>query len=183
MVCQKNDGVEHDFLTDALKLYVEDGYLKARGTTLGADDGVAVAFMLALLDGAIEHHPSCQCLFTSAEETGLDGMTNFDFSHIYAKKMINMDGCEDDLLIVGCAGGINHNVMLEAVPENLNNAECLTVSVGGLIGGHSGENIGDGRANACKIAGELLDVLVENCGARIITLEGGNKTNAIPIRL
>ena len=183
MVCQKNDGVEHDFLTDALKLYVEDGYLKARGTTLGADDGVAVAFMLTLLDGAIEHHPSCQCLFTSAEETGLDGMTNFDFSHIYAKKMINMDGCEDDLLIVGCAGGINHNVMLEAVPENLNNAECLTVSVGGLIGGHSGENIGDGRANACKIAGELLDVLVENCGARIITLEGGNKTNAIPIRL
>ena len=180
MVCQKNEGVEHDFLSDGLELYVDNGYIKARGTTLGADDGVAVAFMLALLDGAIEHHPRCQCLFTSAEETGLDGMTNFDFSRIYAKKMINMDGCEDDIIIVGCAGGIRHDVVLEATPEAFDGAECLSVSVGGLIGGHSGENIGDGRANACKIAGELLSVLFESFGARIVTFEGGDKTNAIP---
>ena len=180
MVCQKNEGVEHDFMNDGLDLYVEDGYIRARGTTLGADDGVAVAFMLALLDGAIEHHPRCQCLFTAAEETGLDGMTNFNFEHIYAKKMINMDGCEDDIIIVGCAGGIRHDVMLEALPEMLDGAECQSVSIGGLIGGHSGENIGDGRANACKLAGELLQTLNKEFDARLVSFDGGDKTNAIP---
>ena len=180
MVCEKNEGVEHDFMNDGLELYVENGCLKARGTTLGADDGVAVAFMLALLDGAIEHHPRCQCLFTAAEETGLDGMTNFDFSRVYARKMINMDGCEDDIIIVGCAGGIRHDVMLEAVPEILDSAQCLIVSIGGLIGGHSGENIGDGRANACKMAGELLQKLNKEFGARLVSFSGGDKTNAIP---
>ena len=180
MVCEKNEGVEHDFFNDGLELYVENGYLKARGTTLGADDGVAVAFMLALLDGAIEHHPRCQCLFTAAEETGLDGMTNFDFSRIYANKMINMDGCEDDIIIVGCAGGIRHDVMLEAVPEMIDVAECLTVSIGGLIGGHSGENIGDGRANACKMAAELLQKMSKDFGVRLVSFNGGDKTNAIP---
>ena len=177
MVCQKNEGVLHDFLTDGLELYVEDGYLKARGTTLGADDGVAVAFMLTLLDGEIEHHPRCQCLFTSAEEVGLDGMKAFDFSRIYAKKMINMDGCEDDIIIVGCAGGVRSDVKLPLSFEAINDANVIKVKISGLIGGHSGENIGEGRANALRLAGALVDEL---SGARLVSINGGDKDNAIP---
>ena len=180
MVCQKNDGTEHDFMNDGLELYIEDGYLKARGTTLGADDGIAVAFMLALLDGAIEHHPRCQCLFTSAEEVGLDGIKSFDFSRIYAKKMFNMDGAEEDIIVVGCAGGLRTDVSLEAVKESVDDAVLVTVFIGGLVGGHSGEDIGKGRINACKLAGELLRALAERCGARLVAFDGGNKDNAIP---
>lgn len=177
MVCQKNEGVLHDFLTDGLELYVDGGYLRARGTTLGADDGVAVAFMLTLLDGAIEHHPRCQCLFTASEEVGLDGMKAFDFSRIYAKKMINMDGCEDDIIIVGCAGGVRSDVQLPLSFEDINDAKVIKVKLGGLIGGHSGENIGEGRANALRLAAALVNEL---SGARLVSINGGDKDNAIP---
>ncbi|MBQ9132794.1 MAG: M20/M25/M40 family metallo-hydrolase, partial [Clostridia bacterium] len=91
MVCEKNAGVEHDFSRDGLKLYVEDGWLRAKGTTLGADDGVAVAAMLCVLDGGVESHGPLQCLFTASEEVGLDGVKAFDYGRIYARRMINMD--------------------------------------------------------------------------------------------
>lgn len=180
MVCEKNAGVEHDFLSDGLELYVENGYLRAKGTTLGADDGVALAFMLALLDGAVENHPRCQCLFTSAEEVGLDGVKSFDFYRIYARTMFNMDGAEEDIVIIGCAGGLRSDVEFDIHPEKMSEARCLKVDIGGLVGGHSGENIGEGRANACKLAGELLLRLCDGVGARLVCFDGGNKDNSIP---
>ena len=96
MVCEKNDGTDHDFLTDPLKLYIDGKYLRARGTTLGADDGAGVALMLAALDGAFASHPMLECLFTVSEETGMDGVNNFDFSLVTAKRMLNLDNSELD---------------------------------------------------------------------------------------
>ena len=101
MVCEKNAGVEHDFDCDPLELYEKDGWIRARDTTLGADNGVAVAVMLAILDGAAESHPALQCLFTVSEEVGMDGVKALDFDWIYARKMINMDSTDEWRIIAG----------------------------------------------------------------------------------
>ena len=180
MVCEKNIGVEHDFLSDGIELYEEDGFLKARGTTLGADDGTAIAIMLALLNGDIERHPACQCLFTASEEVGLDGAKAFDYSRIFARRMINMDGAEEKYLIVGCAGGMRSDSIFDiefSVPKYSN---VLKITIGGLMGGHSGENINDGRANANKLMGVLLDRILLRGKAEIVSFDGGSKDNAIP---
>ena len=104
MVCEKNEGVEHDFDTEGLDLYEEDGWIRARGTTLGADNGVAVAVMLYVLDGGVDGHGPVQCLFTASEEVGLDGVKAFDYSRVYARRMINMDSADERQIIAGCAG-------------------------------------------------------------------------------
>ena len=179
MVCEKNGGVEHDFLRDPLKLYVDGQFLRAQGTTLGADNGVAVAAMLSLLDGEIEKHPAYECLFTAAEEVGLDGATGFDYSRISARHMINMDSEGFGIVTAGCAGGIRSDLSLSLHPEPFA-GECLRVSVRGLIGGHSGENINCGRANANKLMGRLLAALLPTCDARLVSVNGGSKDNAIP---
>ncbi|MBQ7384477.1 MAG: beta-Ala-His dipeptidase [Clostridia bacterium] len=180
MVCEKNIGCEHDFLTEGLDLCVENGFLRARGTTLGADDGIAVATMLSLLDGEINSHPACQCLFTSAEEVGLDGAKAFDYSRIFARRMINMDGADEIYLIVGCAGGLRSDAMFDIEYTDAEYTDCMTVKIGGLMGGHSGENINDGRANANKLAGELIGLLHGSVGIELISFDGGSKDNAIP---
>ena len=179
MVCEKNGDVEHDFLRDGLKLYVEDGFLCARGTTLGADNGIAVAMMLALLDGEIEEHPAYECLFTSAEEVGLDGATGFDYRQISARHMVNMDSEALGMITCGCAGGIRSDLTLKCAPEAFLGS-TLCVRIGGLMGGHSGENINDGRANANKLMGRLLAAIPQELDARLISIVGGSKDNAIP---
>lgn len=180
MVCEKNEGVEHDFLNDPLKLYEKDGWLRAEGTTLGADDGVAVAVMLALLDGAAEKHPALQCLFTSAEEVGLDGAKAFDYSRIFARKMVNMDGNDDRTIIVGCAGGIRSSMQLPLAKETCN-APLLRICIKGLMGGHSGEDIHRSRANANQLMGRVLWSLSAKFEEmRLVSMEGGSKDNAIP---
>ena len=180
MVCEKNVGCEHDFLNDGLELYEDGGFIKARGTTLGADDGYAVAVMLAVLDGAVDAHPACQCLFTASEEVGLDGAKAFDYSRIFARKMINMDAAEEDKLIVGCAGGIRSDSAFGISYAEPKYKNTLKISIGGLMGGHSGENINDGRANAISVAVRLLETLKENVGVQPISINGGSKDNAIP---
>ena len=180
MVCEKNSGAAHDFLNEGLELYEEDGYLKARGTTLGADDGVAVAVMLALIDGGASSHPACQFLFTSAEEVGLDGAKAFDYSRIFARKMINMDGADENFLIVGCAGGVRSDAHFSITRRAPSFDTILKISLGGLMGGHSGENIGDGRANANKLAGEQLRRIYRSTDTELIAFDGGTKDNAIP---
>jgi len=180
MVCEKNVGCEHDFLNDGLELYEEDGFIKARGTTLGADDGYAVAVMLAVLDGALDAHPACQCLFTASEEVGLDGAKAFDYSRIFARKMINMDAAEEDKLIVGCSGGIRSDVNFEISYAQPRYKNTVKIAVGGLMGGHSGENINDGRANAISVAIYLLQILREAVGVELVLISGGSKDNAIP---
>lgn len=176
MVCEKNDGTEHDFLTDPLELYIEDGWLHARGTTLGGDDGIGVAIMLAILDGAVASHPALECLFTTSEETGMDGVINFDFSQVSARRLINLDAADISTVICGCAGGLRIDMSFEGdLSENKKSA--VTVKIGGLAGGHSGENINDGRANANKLMGRFLSMFRE---LSIVSINGGGKVNAIP---
>ena len=179
MVCEKNGGTEHDFLRDPLKLYTDGDLLRAKGTTLGADDGVAVAVMLSLLDGEIEKHPAYECLFTASEEVGLDGAHGFDYVLLSARRMINMDSEKLGVVTCGCAGGIRSDLTLSAHTEPFVGS-ALRVSICGLMGGHSGENINDGRANANKLMGRLLAALLPACDARLISIAGGSKDNAIP---
>ena len=177
MVCEKNADTVHDFLTDPLDLYVEDGWLRARGTTLGADDGIGVAIMLALLLGAsVKSHPALECLFTVSEETGMDGVMNFDFSQVSARRLINLDAAEVDTIIAGCAGGVRCRVAFE-LEQVKNTREAIEIKICGLAGGHSGENIKDGRGNANKLMGRLLSQLGD---ISLVSINGGGKTNAIP---
>ena len=182
MVCEKNEGVEHDFDNDGLKLYEEDGWIKAEGTTLGADNGVAVAIMLYVLDGGLERHGAIQCLFTASEEVGLDGAQSFDYSRVYARKMINMDSADEKLIIVGCAGGMRSNVSFDVTSEEIDAPALVKLSVKGLMGGHSGEDIDKGRANANKLMARLLGKVLadDKIGARVVSIYGGSKDNAIP---
>lgn len=179
MVCEKNNDVEHDFLKDPLKLWLDGKYLRARGTTLGADNGIAVAVMMAMLDGELTSHPALECLFTTAEEVGLNGAHAFDYSLIDADRMINLDSEEQGIVTAGCAGGLRSDLTMDytAVPFA---GEGLRVTVKGLMGGHSGVNINSGRANANKLMGRILAALWAQEPFGIARLEGGSKDNAIP---
>ena len=181
MVCEKNSDVEHDFLRDPIKLYEENGWIRARGTTLGADNGVAVAVMLCLLDGGACEHPPLECLFTASEEVGLDGAKNFDYSRLTARRMINMDSADERLITAGCAGGVRTCISLEIGGEPIRNGyKALGISVGGLFGGHSGEDIGRSRANAIKLLGRVLAYMRKRFSVQLLSLNGGSKDNAIP---
>ena len=179
MVCEKNADSAHDFARDGLDLYVDGDLLRAKGTTLGADNGIAVAVMLALLDGEIQDHPAYECLFTTAEEVGLDGAQAFDYSLITAKRMLNLDSEELGVVTAGCAGGVRSELILPCSPESFAGS-ALSVSITGLIGGHSGDKINAGRANANKLMGRLLASAQANADFRLISLSGGSKDNAIP---
>lgn len=181
MVCEKNNDTVHDFLTDPIIPYLDGHLLKARGTTLGGDNGVAVATMMALLDGELDSHPELECLFTTSEETGLNGAYAFDYSLIKSKRMINMDSEADDCVIVGCAGGLRSDLTVEYATVSLpDGAIPVKVSVSGLMGGHSGENINDGRANANKLVATLLKDISSATDTYIASITGGSKDNAIP---
>lgn len=180
MVCEKNSDVDFDFEKDAINIYIdENGFLRAKGTTLGADNGVAVAMMLTLLDGECVEHPAIECLFTVEEETGLDGAKAFDYSVVKARRMINLDSEDDGEVVVGCAGGIFHKVK---IPMHLCDfcGTAVKISIGGLMGGHSGANIDSGRANANKLMGRALLQIGADCTINLVSIEGGSKDNAIP---
>lgn len=179
MVCEKNPDVAHCFETDPLKLVVENGYLRASGTTLGADDGVAVAIMLAILDGEAESHPPLECLFTSGEEIGMIGAVQFDFSRLTAKRLINLDSECERVVTAGCAGGIRSEISLEG-EKTANENPCLTLTISGLHGGHSGVDIALGRANANRLMARILLRFAEDTSFRLVSVAGGSKDNAIP---
>ncbi len=175
MVCEKNSDVEHDFLCDGLKLFYRDGYIGAEGTTLGADNGIAVAFMLALLDE--DTKPQLEMLFTVCEETGLEGARGFNTDKITATKMINLDSEEDTAVTAGCAGG--HRTEVE-IPVKLEGEVCAyKLSVKGLMGGHSGADINSGRVSAVTLMGRLLSKLYLECGISLVDITCAGKDNAI----
>lgn len=178
MVCEKNSDSNHDFLKDPLRLSVVDGQLWADGTTLGADNGIAVAMMLALLD--TNEHPTLECLFTVEEETGLAGAQEFDCSVVTAKRMINLDSEEDHQITAGCAGGNRTEFFFnyEKLPANESDL-FLEVSVTGLSGGHSGAEIHLGKTNANVLMGRLLAVAYSVAKFNIVKINGGGKDNAI----
>lgn len=179
MVCQANAGTEHDFEKDGLKLYIDDGYLKAEGTTLGGDDGIAVAYMLALLTNDDIMLPNLECLFTSSEEVGMTGAMNFDFSKIKSKMMINIDSEEEGISFVSCAGGIRVELCMNTDVIKENN-KLMRIDIKGLSGGHSGVEINAGKENAIRLLGSLLAKMYDKEPFNLVSLKGGTKDNAIP---
>ncbi|MBQ7173575.1 MAG: beta-Ala-His dipeptidase [Clostridia bacterium] len=179
MVCEKNAGVEHDFMADGIDLVVDGNFLHANGTTLGADDGIGVAVAMTVLSGEIPRHPVVECLFTSSEEVGLGGVCEFDFSLVTARRMLNIDNNELGLVTCGSCGGLRTDMTLRGKRED-DLRPALKLSFSGFAGGHSGENIHEGRANAIRAMGLLLKSLSDLPGFRIASLDGGGKTNAIP---
>lgn len=179
MVCEKNAGTVHDFEKDPLSLVVEDGWLRADGTTLGGDDGAAVAIMLAILADDTLPHPALECIFTVQEETGLGGASFLDGSKISAKKMINLDSEEEGVAVASCAGSLNTHFLLSADEVPFAGA-CLQISISGLKGGHSGSDIDAGRQNAVLLMGRLLSMLYREEPFNLLSLSGGGKRNAIP---
>ena len=178
MVCEKNSDSNHNFLTDGLSLSVKDGYLWADGTTLGADNGIAVAMMLALLD--TNEHPTLECLFTVEEETGLAGAQGFDCSVVTAKRMINLDSEEDHQITAGCAGGKRTEYTFDYEKTPANDSDLfIEVSVTGLSGGHSGAEIHCGKTNAIVLMGRLLSAAYSKGKFNIVKIVGGGKDNAI----
>ncbi len=178
MVAEKNVGLLHDFTRDGLRLVREGDILHADGTTLGADDGFGVSMMLGVLSEC-EDHPALECLFTSSEETGMDGANAFDYTQIDARLLLNLDGAEEDLLICGCCGGLRSDLHLPVSPHQ-ERTKALRVVLGGLCGGHSGEDIHRGRANALTLMSELLSCVRELGELHVCALHGGDKSNAIP---
>lgn len=181
MVCEKNRDTVHDFDNDPIPTVLDGDWIKTKGTTLGADNGVGVALGLALLESTDVVHPPLEMLFTIDEETGMTGASALKKGQVQSHRMINLDSEEEGIVYVGCAGGGDTVGRLalnyEAAPSGL---AAMSLSVGGLRGGHSGTDIQKGRGNAIQIMGQALRMIVQGVeGTRIVTLQGGSKRNAI----
>lgn len=179
MVCEKNADSPHDFLHDPISLIAKDGWVRARGTTLGADNGIAVAMMMALLTDKQLRHPALECIFTVSEEIGLEGATAFDGSLLDAKYMINLDSEAEGVATVSCCGGVRAYLSAPLAYE-AGKGTAVELFVHGLAGGHSGVDISKNRANALKIMAGLLHFLRDEFSFALASMEGGNKDNAIP---
>lgn len=180
MVNEKNNDSHHDFEKDPLDLYIEDGWLHAKGTTLGADDGVAVAYMLSVLADEHAKHPALDCVFTVQEEVGLFGASNLKAENIRARRMIGMDSGGEVVTSVSASGGRRTLVTLPIHFET-NAWPCYALDITGLLGGHSGGCIHLERGNANKLALRILhDLKIRGVNIRFIHLHGGLKENAIP---
>jgi len=181
MVCEKNSDVPFNFETDPIQTYIEDDWVKARGTTLGADNGIGMSMMLAVLASDDLKHPALECLFTVDEETGLTGALALKQNFLSGEVLINLDSEDDGEIFVGCAGGIDTTVVLSYKPEKSpGNYFAFSVSVKGLKGGHSGDDIDKGRGNANKILNRFLWTLNKKMDVRLHSFDGGNLRNAIP---
>ncbi|MDR3669231.1 MAG: aminoacyl-histidine dipeptidase [Holophaga sp.] len=178
MVCEKAEGCRHDFTKDPLVLKIEGDILRAVGTTLGADDGIAVAFGLAVLDSADLPHPPLELVVTTSEETGMDGAHALDPAHLTGKTMLNIDAEQEGVLIVSCAGGMNLVCAFDTSWRKTVSGG-LTIKVSGLKGGHSGLEIIQQRANAIKLLGRILDAARAAGEFGIAAISGGSKANAI----
>jgi len=181
MVCEKNSDVTHDFDNEPLQIYIDGAWVKAKGTTLGADDGIGVAAMMAILsDPTIEHGP-LECLFTIDEETGLTGAFELPSGFFSSKILINLDSEDEGELFIGCAGGIDTSAIFTYAPQQvLDPYKGYLISVTGLQGGHSGDEIHRNHGNAIKSMATFLLIAVEKMGGELQRFEGGNLKNAIP---
>lgn len=179
MVCEKESDCNIDFEKDGLDLYVEDGFVKARGTTLGGDDGVAVAYGLALMEATDIAHPRLELVITVDEETGMDGAYGIDLSMLKGKKMLNIDSDEEGIFLTSCAGGTSVEATIP-VKRITQTGVVLHVKVDGLFGGHSGAEIHKERGNASILMGRVLNKIANEVPFGIISLAGGLKNNAIP---
>lgn len=177
MVCEKTADSDIDFTKDGLRLVVDGDLLTADGTTLGADDGIAVAMILAVLEDKKLNAPAIEALFTVDEETGMYGAGAVDVAQLSGSVLINLDSGEEGVLTVGCAGGAKVNVSIPVTTEE-NTLPCQKIVLSGLCGGHSGIDINKGRQNADKLMGELLSELPFDF--KLVSIKGGFKDNVIP---
>ncbi len=179
MVCEKDADCPIDFTTDGLDLFVDGDWIGAKGTTLGGDDGIAVAMALAVLEDDTLPHPPIEAVFTTDEETGMYGAEGIDVSGLAGKLLLNIDSECEGILTVSCAGGARAEITIPLTGEP-NALPCKKILFKGLKGGHSGVEIDKGRINADVLMGHFLKRLPDGC--RIVSVFGGTKDNAIPGR-
>ena len=178
MVCEKNEGVEHDFAKDPIKYVIENGWMIAPDTTLGADCGIGIAAQLALLDSDLPCG-KIECLFTTSEETGLDGAMALEPAFFTGKVLLNLDSEDEGEIFVGCAGGLDTTAVFNhGYDEICEDFECEEIFVKDAMGGHSGDDINKGRANAVQLLGRFL-YSINDLDWQLVTIDGGNKRNAI----
>ena len=183
MVCEKNMDVVHDFTCDPLRLIVDGDILHADGTTLGADDGVAVAMCMALMADNTLRHPALELVLTANEEVGLVGATVLSPDLLRGDIMINLDSGEEGIFLTSCAGGLKQDIGLPIAEKSAPAASentAVALRVTGLMGGHSGIDIDKNRGNSIRILTQLLQTAVDQYGAQLASLTGGSKDNAIP---
>lgn len=179
MVCIKGKGSNHDFTKDPIEMIVEGDTLRANNTTLGGDNGIAIAYGLAILDSNDLKHPPLELLVTTSEETGMDGAMALTNEHLQGKTLINLDSEEEGIFLVSCAGGANMITTFEIKKEQ-ESGKGLEVRISGLKGGHSGMEIIKQRANAIKLLGRVLNLCNDKANIRLSNIHGGTKHNAIP---
>ncbi len=179
MVCVQTPESRLDLEREPLLLNTDGAFLWADGTSLGADDGIAVAYALAVLEAEGLPHPPLEAVFTTEEETGMSGAHGLDPALLRGRVLLNLDSENEGLFFAGCSGGSKRTVALPVVRE-AQDGLLAELEVGGLLGGHSGIMIADGRANACQVLFDLLAQLAVPCGLRLVSCSGGGKDNAIP---
>lgn len=179
MVCEKKPDCTKNMDEEGLDLAIDGDYIYAKGTTLGGDDGIAVAYALAILDDDTLEHPRLEFVCTVSEEVGMDGAFALDVSMLKGKKLLNLDSEEEGILLTSCAGGCSSRVSLPVARENASGVK-ISISVAKLTGGHSGAEIDKWRANANTLMAGLLAEMDLRVGVQLISMEGGKKDNAIP---
>ena len=185
MVCEKNGDVQHDFMNDPIETWIDGEWLKAKGTTLGADNGIGIAMALAAITDKELAHPAIECLFTVDEETGLTGAEKLQDGMLKGKRLINLDSEDDGQIFIGCAGGIDTLAKMHYEPQTISNLQTLSnalaikLSVSGLTGGHSGDDINKGRANANQLIVWFLARIWPQTELQLAAISGGNLRNAI----
>ncbi|MBQ0076185.1 MAG: aminoacyl-histidine dipeptidase [Bacteroidales bacterium] len=178
MVCEKNGDVQHDFMRDPIQTYIDGDWLKAKGTTLGGDDGIGMSMALAALTDTELQHPALEALFTVDEETGLTGAENLKDGYLRGRRLINLDSEDDGEIFIGCAGGIDTLAKMHYTPVEgaMPGGFAFRIAVKGLLGGHSGDDINKGRANANKV---IVNYLYQLANYQLAIIQGGNLRNAI----
>ena len=182
MVAEKDGDVQHDFLKDPIETYVDGDWLKAKGTTLGADNGIGIAMALAAITDKELAHPAIECLFTVDEETGLTGAMKLQDGMLKSKRLINLDSEDDGQIFIGCAGGIDTLAKMHYNKSQITNDKsqiAIRLSVTGLLGGHSGDDINKGRANANQLLVWFLARIWPQTEIQLASINGGNLRNAI----
>lgn len=179
MVAEQDPDCTKDMLTEGLDLEVVDGYVTAKGTTLGGDDGIAVAMALALLEDETLKHPRLEVIITVSEEVGMEGAAGIDVSMIKGRKLLNLDSEEEGHFLAGCAGGCRMELEYPAKKEQVK-GNLVSVEINDCTGGHSGTEIDKGRANATLMVNRMLAAAVEVADVQLVDFVGGTKDNAIP---
>lgn len=181
MVCEKNNDTVHDFTKDPIKLVIKDDFIYADGTTLGGDDGIAVAYAMAILEDNTLEHPALEILITSDEEAGMTGAMAINPEHLDGKIVLNLDSEEEGKLLVSCAGGIRTKSTLPIKwTDRKEGTKDYTVEIKGLKGGHSGAEIDQERGNSNKLIARILKRVSNEVAFNFVSLNGGAKNNAIP---